>query len=125
MGTILKGKCGNCGYEAEVCVGGGLRDCMPETVRNATPEGEGITDIMKNGASIWIERCPSECKACQKIVTGTYVCCQMPNEAEIRRLTRGCPVCGGPLRRYLQNTRGVSCPVCTHVIEMLPSGHWD
>ncbi len=125
MGIILKGKCHSCDYGAELRVGGGLNDHMPAVVRDAMPEGEDLTDEIKSGASVWIERCLSECKACKKIVTGTFVCCQMPNETEIRRLTRGCPVCGGPLRRYPQNARGVSCPVCAHIIEMRPVGLWD
>lgn len=125
MGTILRGKCPGCGCEAEAHVGGAMGDWRPEAVRDAMPEGEDLTNAIKKGASVWIERCLSVCAACQKVVTGTYVCCQLPNEDEIQRFTRGCPDCGGRLRRYPQNARGVGCPVCMHIIEMLPVGHWD
>lgn len=125
MGTILRGKCPGCDYEVEVKVGGAITDCRPEAVKNAMPEGVDLTNATNRGAFIWIDRCLSVCAACQKVVTGTYVCCRMPNKDEIQRFTRGCPFCGSPLRRYPQNARGVGCPICAHVIEMAPVGHWD
>lgn len=125
MGMIVRGKCPGCGYEVEVKTGGGQWDWKREAIENAAPEGTGLEAAMEQGASLTIERCLATCGNCKKIVTGTYVCVRRPGSDEIQRLTKGCPDCGGTLRRHSPDARAVGCPRCTHIIELRPAGHWD
>lgn len=124
MGSILKGKCPWCEYQAEVHVGGGRGDFNPKAALNAVPQDGGLAAALGRGASYRIERCLAACANCRQIVTGTYVIYQAPGE-DPGRAEGSCPNCGGPLRWYPPNAHGVSCPVCRHVMEMRPVGHWD
>lgn len=121
MGTIIQGKCPRCGYHTEIPIGGGLRDCQPETALSAAREDPGLIAALKENGQFRIERFPAVCAACRRVVAAAQVTCWRGDGAE-HVVPAACPYCGGPLRR---SGGDVPCPICGHSLEWVSVGHWD
>lgn len=124
MGSILRGVCSKCGYQAELFTGGGLLDCNAETALAAAPGDDALARALKAGARFQIDRDPALCKRCQRIFTVPYVT-YWPPGGESRHTAAACPVCAGLLTRYRASTGTVPCPVCGQDITLSQTGHWD
>lgn len=124
MGTLLGGECPGCGYTAELAVGSGLRDCMPDAALLAGNQDAALAADLKKGCSFQIERVPAVCAACQELHVGTKVV-WFPEKGEPRTLFSPCPDCGKTMLWYPGDARVVSCPVCKQAIHLAPVGYWD
>lgn len=127
MGTVLNGTCSGCGYEVDLKVGGGLRDCMAETAleaARATPLFAEVTAALQQGCQFRIDRFPAVCNRCKTIRTATRVV-WFPPEGESRVVTTPCPDCGDRMDWYAQDAPVVRCPTCKRPIQLSPIGHWD
>lgn len=125
MGTILQGTCSKCGYRAELFTGGGRLDCEPQTALQAAHNDSGLAAALKEGAWFRIDRNVAICSRCHKFVTGVNVTYQQKGR-QGRRITGGCPSCGGPLLAWTSgDTDGIPCPVCGQPVSLVPAGIWD
>lgn len=121
MGTIVKGTCSRCGYHAEIPAGGGLRDCQPETALSAAREDPGLKAALEENGRFQIERFPTVCIACRRVVTAAQVTYWTGDGAE-HVVSAACPYCGGPVQR---SSGDVPCPVCGRSLDWTFVGHWD
>lgn len=120
MGTILQGTCSKCGYQASALVGGGLRDCDPETALSAASGDQGLAAAFRARGQFRIERFPAICTRCHELISAAQVTYWMPGGAE-HVVKAVCPTCGGPVGRG----DTLPCPVCGSPLELSPAGHWD
>jgi len=121
MGTIFQGKCPQCGYEAKLFLGGGMRDCYPETALAAVPKNKALISALKKKIPFWIERQGAICHKCNKLVAGVRVIYQKGDKKKV--IEGVCPFCGGELEWPESND--ISCPVCGKTLSFIPTGHWD
>lgn len=121
MGTIVRGKCPECGYRAEILTGGGLRDCEPKTALSAARGDPGLEAALINHGQFRIERFSAVCGACRRILAAAQVTYWTPDGAE-HTVPAACPGCGGSVKRY---DGEMPCPVCGHSLDLMPVGHWD
>lgn len=121
MGTIIQGKCPKCGYHAEIPVGGGLRDCRPETALAAARNDAGLHAALKENGRFRIERFPAVCAVCRRMFAAAQVTYWTADGAE-HAVQPACPGCGGPVRRPAE---AIPCPVCGHPLDQTSVGHWD
>lgn len=127
VGMILGGTCQNCGYTANLKLGGGLRDCETETALEAarsTPQLEELTAALHKGCQFQINRFPAACGKCKTLRTAARVV-WFPPDGEARMTAASCPDCGGRMDWYGQGARIVRCPSCGQRIHLAPIGHWD
>ena len=124
MGKIIRGRCSNCGYQAELFVGGGLRDCRPETALSAVPGNPSLERAVRSGARFEIERDIAVCRRCQKLLVMPYIT-YWSAEDEVHHATSACPECGGLPTRLGEELKSTPCPVCGRNMKLLPDGHWD
>lgn len=124
MGKIIRGRCFNCGYQAELFVGGGLRDCEMETALSVIPGNLSFEQVIRSGARFEIERDIAVCHRCRKLLTIPYVTYWYP-ENEVHHVTSACPECGGLPTRLGTTIKSVPCPVCGQDMKLLDDGHWD
>lgn len=120
MGTILQGTCSKCGYQASALVGGGLRDCDPETALSAASGDQGLAAAFRVRGQFRIERFPAICTRCHELISAAQVTYWTPGGAE-HVVKAVCPTCGGPVGRG----DTLPCPVCGSPLELSPAGHWD
>ena len=121
MGTIIHGKCPRCGYHAEIPTGGGLRDCQPETALSAAREDPGLKAALKENSPFQIERFPTICIACHRMLAAVQVTYWTLDGAE-HVVHAACPDCGGTVRR---SSGDIPCPKCGRSLALSPVGHWD
>lgn len=79
MGTILRGTCTKCGYQARVLTGGGLRDCDPETALSAARDDRGLAAALSAHGQFRIERAPAVCPRCRKLTAPAQVTYRAPD----------------------------------------------
>lgn len=120
MGAILRGICAACGYQANVLVGGGLRDCEPETALEAASGDRGLTAALSAGGQFQIQRFPATCTHCHELTTATQVTYWTP-DGEKHVTGAICPGCDGPVRRE----DSPPCPICGGTLELRSVGQWD
>lgn len=121
MGTVLQGRCEKCGYQANILVGGGLRDCEPQTALAAAPGNRGLAAALRAGGQFRIERFPAVCTRCHKLLAPAQVTYWLQDGVE-RTAPALCPDCGEPLKR---REGPLPCPMCGAPLGMLTAGHWD
>lgn len=125
MGTIVQGLCPQCGYQARVFSGGGLRDCEPETALNAVNGSLKLTAALKNGASFSIERRAAACPNCRELVAAARVIYRQRENNTQNIIAGPCPNCGGKPDWPGSDTDCAPCPRCGSKIPLVPVGHWD
>lgn len=121
MGIIIQGKCPRCGYHAEIPVGGGLLDCQPETALSAARDDPGLKAAINNNGQFRIERFPTICIACHRMIAAMQVTYWTLDEAE-HVVAAVCPHCGGPVK---QGSGEIPCPKCGYPLDLASVGHWD
>lgn len=121
MGTIIEGKCVKCGYQTKVMAGGGLRDCRLQTALDAVSDDMDLAATLERCEGFRIERVPSICVHCHKLLAPPWVIYWTRDGAE-HTVPAVCPDCGGPVE---QRKEGLPCPVCGEPLEMFKVGHWD
>lgn len=121
MGTIVRGTCARCGYHTEIPVGGGLRDCLPETALSAAREDPGLKAALKDNGQFQIERFPAPCIPCRQVIAAAQVTYWTGDGAE-HVVPAACPYCGGPVRR---SSGDIPCAVCGYTLDWASVGHWD
>ena len=121
MGIMIQGKCPKCGYHAEIPVGGGLRDCRPETALSAAREDSGLKAAIKANGRFRIERFPAVCNDCRRLFAAARVTYWTP-DGEEHEVRAACPDCGRPVQR---SGGDLPCPICGHSLDQVPMGYWD
>ncbi|MCI8647164.1 MAG: hypothetical protein HFE76_10375 [Firmicutes bacterium] len=124
MGTIVKSACAKCGYEEELQVGGGMRDCEAETalaIANNDPE---LAGALSQKAMFRIDRGICVCRSCQKLVAAAIVTYRSGN-GKTRTITGKCPDCKGELTWPDTAAEDIPCPVCGAGMTFQTVGHWD
>ncbi len=124
MGTILSCRCKGCGYEERLFVGGGLRDCNPDTALRAVPNDRALERALREGARFQIDRDITVCQKCRRLFVVPYVT-YWPAEDESRHTAAACPACNQLLTRYSHQITSIPCPSCGRTMDLLPCGHWD
>lgn len=124
MGVILRVNCISCGLDAELYVGGGLRDCRAETALSAAGNDQRLAAALQEGARFRIERRVSVCERCRKPVTAVRVTYRQPGRAAHIMAPR-CPDCAARLLWPKENPDRISCPMCGEIIPLTIAGHWD
>lgn len=120
MGTILRGTCPRCGYQEDVLTGGGLRDCNPEAALSAASGDQGLATALSAHGQFRIQRFPTICIRCHKLITASQVTYWMP-DGEEHTTQAACPLCGSSV---IQG-RELPCPVCGRTMKLSTVGHWD
>lgn len=124
MGNILQLTCRHCGYQAELFVGGGLRDCYPETALAAASGDQSLAEALHRGARFQIDRAIAVCARCRRLFAAPYVT-WWPEGEESRHTAVACPDCNNLLTRFAAGADRVPCPVCGHTLPLTRRGHWD
>lgn len=124
MGVILRAHCASCGLDAELYVGGGLRDCRAETALQAAGNDPRLAAALREGARFRIERRVSVCEHCRKPVAAVRVTCRKPGRAA-HIIAPRCPDCASRLLWPAENPDSIPCPVCGQKIQLTTAGHWD
>lgn len=121
MGNILQGKCAKCGYQSSIPVGGGLRDCYPETALSAASGNPELAAALDAHGQFRIERFPAVCPNCRKLVAPARVTYWTQGGPE-HTTPALCPGCGEPLK---QMEGPLPCPMCGAPLNMASVGLWD
>lgn len=124
MGVILRAHCASCGLDEELYVGGGLRDCRPETALAVGGNNPDLAEALRENARFRIERRVSVCPLCRKPVAAARVVYQRPGLTE-HIVTPRCPGCASRLLWPPKDPESIECPVCGNEIPLLTGGHWD
>lgn len=125
MGQIIQVRCETCGFQKDVFVGGGLRDCEWETVLETLPE-EGkhaLRQAVHDGAGqVFVTRklyaCPS-CKAVYALPVVSYTL-----EGRTQELYGNCPRCGSS-GGSPEEGAVIHCPGCGGELALRHTGNWD
>lgn len=124
MGTILKGVCENCGYQENVFIGGGMRDCDPKIALAVTNNHPSLAAALKKNARFTIDRKLATCVRCKKFTVEIHVTYQEPDKPE-QTIVMPCGACGARLSYLPRKGNHLSCPKCGRIVDFFPAGHWD
>ncbi len=125
MGQIVQAQCEKCGFQKEILVGGGLRDCEWETILGVLPE-EGkraLERAVQDGAKqVSVTRRIYACPSCKMVYALPVVSYTMNDRRQ--ELYGFCPQCGKAGGSAGEDAV-FCCPVCEGELILRQTGHWD
>lgn len=130
MGTLIRARCGNCGYHEEFHIGSGMQDWDINIIRNALAQNDVIQfDALAAGGmkSVSMNRQLGICEKCNKWIIIPSVICGMADGTE-KKIRNHCPLCGSLRVKTLEWSKPeekIACPECEAELEIIPVGLWD
>lgn len=122
MGEIRNYMC-ECGYNAEIFAGAGMRGIDIELIKKFFPEeGKFISENRNLVRRYLLKNAIAECDKCKKIFSVS--CLEYNIDGEEKVVFKDCPECQSKVVIHGDKDE-LACPVCKRIMKSDSIGHWD